>query len=271
MTYQFADVNGTKIHYEERGKGTAVIFIHAGVVNSGMWNEQMASLGQRYRVIRYDIRGWGETADPAVVYSDHEDLYGLLTYLGVETAVLIGCSMGGKIALDFALTYPQMIAGLVLVGAGLGGYDFSMEGILERAEAMNAAYERGELDLAVEISTQVWYDGLNRSPDQVDAYGRSQIRQLIYHTFCLPEGSGKRQELSPPAINRLAGITAPTLIVVGDHDAPDIQRIADLLQDNLRHARKKTLADTAHFPNAEKPTEFNQIVLEFLAGETSEA
>jgi pimeloyl-ACP methyl ester carboxylesterase len=149
MIYQFADVNGTRIHYEERGEGTAVILIHAGVVNMGMWDDQMDAFAQQHHVIRYDIRGWGETAVPPAPYSDHEDLHGLLTYLGVETVVLIGCSWGGKIALDYALTYPEIVVGLVLVGSGLGGYEFTMEGMAERAEAMSAAYERGELDTAV--------------------------------------------------------------------------------------------------------------------------
>ena len=264
MTYQFADVNGIKIHYEERGMGTAVALIHAGVVNLGMWEAQMEPFAGHHRVVRYDVRGWGETAEPPLPYSDHEDLRGLLNHLGITHAVLIGCSHGGKIALDFALAYPEMVSGLALVGSGLGGYEFTMEGMIEKAEAMSAAYERGEIDLAAEISTQVWYDGLTRNPDQVEASGRAKINQLIRHTFHLPEGSGKLQELSPPAINRLSDINAPTLIIVGDQDAPDVQRIADLLQEGLSSAHKVTLTNTAHFPNVEKPAEFNRIVLEFL-------
>ena len=272
MTYQVADVNGTKIHYEERGTGTvptaslgqAVVLIHAGVVNLGMWDEQMEPFARHHRVIRYDVRGWGKTAEPPLPYSDHEDLHGLLTYLGADTAVLVGCSHGGKIALDFALAYPEMVTGLVLVGAGLGGYDFTMEGMVERVEALRAAYKRGEIDLAAEISTQVWYDGLTRSPEQVDGSGRARINQMIRHTFHLPEGDGQLQELSPPALNRLGEINAPALIIVGDRDAPDVQRIAGLLQEGLPSARKITLAGTAHFPNVEKSAEFNQIVLQYL-------
>ncbi|MBE2201236.1 MAG: alpha/beta hydrolase [Anaerolinea sp.] len=265
ITYQFAEVNGTNIHYEARGAGTAVVLIHAGVVNLGMWDEQMDAFAKQHYVIRYDVRGWGETADPPMTYSAHDDLLGLLRHLGVETAVLIGCSWGGKIALDFALEYPKMVTGLVLVGSGLGGYEFQMEGIAERAEEMHAAYEQGEIDLAAEISTQVWYDGLTRNPEQVNEQGRTRVSELIRHTFQLPEGSGKRQEPTPPAINRLDTIKIPTLIIIGEQDAPDVQRIAELLRDGLPLARQITMADTAHFPNIEKPSEFNQIVLNFLA------
>jgi pimeloyl-ACP methyl ester carboxylesterase len=273
MTYQFAEVNGTKVHYEARGAGTAVstssgqaiVLIHAGVVNLGMWDDQMDAFAQQHRVIRYDIRGWGETANPPMTYSDHEDLYGLLNHLGIAQAALVGCSAGGKIALDFALTYPEMVTALVLVGSGLGGYEFTMEGMIERAEAMRAAYERGELDQAAEISTTVWYDGLGRRPDQVNRQGRARITDLIHHTFSLPEDEGERQELTTPAAERLHDIKVKTLVIVGDQDAPDIHRIAHLLQEGLPSAHFVKMKDTAHFPNVEKPAEFNQITLNFLS------
>jgi pimeloyl-ACP methyl ester carboxylesterase len=273
VTYQFAEVNGTKIHYEERSEGTArtvgleqaVVFIHAGVVNLGMWDEQMEPFAKNYRVIRYDIRGWGETANPPLTYRDHEDLHGLLNYLGVAQTALVGCSAGGKIALDFALTYPEMVTALVVVGSGLGGYEFTMEGMVERAETMQAAYERGELDQAVEIATTVWYDGLGRRPDQVNQQGRARVSELIHHTFSLPEDEGERQELAPPAVGRLPDIKVRTLVIVGDQDVPDIHRIAGLLQEGLPSVQVVKMKDTAHFPNVEKPAEFNPIVLEFLA------
>jgi pimeloyl-ACP methyl ester carboxylesterase len=264
VTYQFAEVNGTNIHYEERGEGTAVVLIHAGVVNLGMWDDQMDAFAQNYFVIRYDIRGWGETASPPLTYSDHEDLYGLLNYLGIDQAALVGCSAGGKIALDFALTYPEMVTALVLVGSGLGGYEFTMEGMVERAETMRAAYERGELDQAVEISTTVWYDGLSRRSDQVNRQGRARVSELIHHTFSLPEDEGERQELTPPAAGRLSDIRARTLVILGEHDVPDVHAIGELLTKQIPNARHVKLADAAHMLNMEKPNAFNQMVLEFL-------
>ncbi len=266
MTYQFAEVNGTKIHYEERGAGTAVILIHAGVVNMGMWDDQMEAFARHHRVIRYDIRGWGKTAAPPGQFSDHDDLRGLLDHLGIAQGALIGCSVGGKIALDFALSYPEMATRLVLVGSGLGGYEFTMEGMLERAEAMRAAYEHGKLDQAVEISTTVWYDGLTRRPEQVNQQGRVKISQLIHHTFSLPEDEGERQELAPPAIERLADIPVPTLIILGEYDVPDIHAIVKLLANEMPNAQQIRMADTAHMLNMENPMEFNQLVLEFLEG-----
>ncbi|MFQ5436263.1 MAG: alpha/beta fold hydrolase, partial [Anaerolineae bacterium] len=219
MTYQFAELNKAKIHYEERGKGTAVstssgqavILIHAGINDLGMWDDQMDAFAQRHRVVRYDVRGWGETADPPGQYSDYDDLRGLLNYLGVAQAALVGCSGGGKIALDFALVYPEMVSKLVLVGPGLGGYAWTLEGIADKAETMRAAYERGDKEGAAELWTQVWVDGPSRTPEMVDTAVRTRAYEMILHMFNLPNGDGERQEIDPPAIERLGDIQTPTL------------------------------------------------------------
>lgn len=96
MSFDFADINGTKIHYEVRGEGTAVTLIHAGIVNLHMWDEQMEALAQNHQVLRYDVRGWGETAAPPATYTDHDDLRGLLQHLGIAQTAIVGCSGGGR-------------------------------------------------------------------------------------------------------------------------------------------------------------------------------
>ena len=269
MTCQFADVNGTRIHYEVRGEGTAVILIHAGINNMGMWDDQMDAFAQRHRVVHYDVRGWGETADPPGQYSDHDDLRDLMNHLGIAQAALVGCSGGGKIALDFALVYPEMAAKLVLVGPGLGGYEWTLEGIANKAEAMHNAYERGDKELAAELWTQVWVDGSSRTPEMVDTAVRSRAYDMILHMFRQPEGKGQRQEIDPPAIERLGNIQAPTLIILGEHDTPDIHTIVELLAKQIPNAHQVRMVDVAHMLNMEKPSEFNRVVMAFLS-ETSE-
>jgi pimeloyl-ACP methyl ester carboxylesterase len=270
MSYPFAEVNGTNIHYEKRGTGTAVILIHAGINNMNMWDDQMKPFAQRHRVVRYDVRGWGETADPPRYYSDHDDLRGLLNHLGIAQASLVGCSGGGKIALDFALIYQEMVSKLVLVGPGLGGYAFMYEGFADKAKAMHDAYKRGDKEQAAELSTQVWVDGPSRAPEQVETAVRARAYEMILHMFHLPDGDGERQEIDPPAIERLGDIQAPTLLILGEHDVPDIHAIVELLAKQIPNARQVTMTDAAHMLNMEKPVEFNRIVLDYLATETSE-
>ena len=266
MTYQFAEINGTKIHYDIQGEGTAVVLIHAGIVNLDMWQPQMDAFSKRHRVLRYDMRGWGKTTCPDGTYSHHDDLHDLMKYVGMEEASLVGVSYGGKNALDFALTYPDKVQKLILVGPGLGGYEnWDGEGIADKEEAMEAAYARGERTRSAELDTQIWFDGPRRTPDQVDQAIRREVYEMVLHTHSLPEDEGERLDIQPPAIERLAEVTAPTLLITGEEDAPDIHAIAQILEQRVPDVRRKTMTGAAHLPSMENPAAFNQIVLSFLA------
>ncbi len=117
----FAEVNGTRLWYETAGKGSTVVLVHGGLVDSRLWDDQMKELAKRHRVVRYDLRGYGKSAAPTADFSPVEDLRALLAFLKVERATVVGLSLGGIIAADFALEHPRMTEGLVLVGAGLRG------------------------------------------------------------------------------------------------------------------------------------------------------
>jgi pimeloyl-ACP methyl ester carboxylesterase len=265
MTYQFAEINGTKIHYEVRGEGTPVTLIHAGIANLSMWDEQMAALSQHYRVLRYDMRGWGQTPRPDGDLHHHEDLHALLQHVGIEKTAVIGCSFGGKVALDFALAYPEMVSALVLVGSALGGFEWTDEWLVARDEAAEAAAARGDLAAAAELETQIWFDGPGRTPDQVDPTIRKRAYDLSLHTLTLPEGGGRPLPIAPPAITRLHEIQVPVRIIVGQHDVADVQAIARLLETELPLADGLiTMPDTAHLPNMERPSTFNNLALDFL-------
>lgn len=264
MAHAFATLNGSKLHYQEMGVGPALVLLHAGIAHLEMWDKQMAALAAHYRVIRYDLRGWGLSADPAGTYSHHDDLRALLDHLGAAQATLVGCSYGGKVAIDFALAHPERVTALVLVGTALGGYTFRDEAIAEKEAALEAAYDRGEMALAAELEAQIWVDGPTRRPDEVDPDVRARALAMIRHTHALPEGAGEKLEPDPPAAQRVDEITAPTLLIVGEHDAPDIVAIADLLESKLPLVERVTLRDTAHLPNMERPHAFNRLVLSFL-------
>ena len=88
-----------------------------------MWDDQFAALSEHFRVIRYDVRGFGGSVRPERLYSDADDLDGLLDYLKVTKAHIVGLSLGGRIALDFAVAHPTRVNSLVLAGPGLAGYE----------------------------------------------------------------------------------------------------------------------------------------------------
>ena len=130
---------------------------------------------------------------------------------------------------------------------------------------LNAAYEAGDFPKAAHLFARVWADGPKRSPDQVDPEVRARAMAMMLDMFDLPEEEGSEQPLKPPAAGRLSEIKLPTLVVVGDFDVEKILLTADYLAENISGASKEVMAGVAHYPNMEKPAEFNQIVLDFLA------
>lgn len=265
MSHQFAQINGVKMHYAVQGNGPALVLIHAGIAHLEMWAEQVEPFSRHFRVIRYDVRGFGQTPDPAGKYKDYEDLKALLDFLKVERAYVLGISNGGRIALDFVLSYPQMVDKLVLVAPGLPGYmppvDFDKE---ERVEEYQQAEKAGDLERQAELQTQVWVDGPGRKPQELDADFRWRAKELIRYTIELGIGEGEGDIARPPAAERLDSITAPTLVLLGKEDLESMHYIVDHLETNLPHVQRVDMAGTAHLPPMEKSDEFNRIVLDFL-------
>ena len=105
----------------EDGKGPAIVFLHAGVADKRMWRDQMAAFGGRHRVVAYDRRGFGESRYEPETFSHMEDLRAVLDGLAIEQACLVGCSQGGRFAVDFALANPKRVSKLVLVAPAIGG------------------------------------------------------------------------------------------------------------------------------------------------------
>ncbi|HEX8353421.1 MAG TPA: alpha/beta hydrolase, partial [Pyrinomonadaceae bacterium] len=118
----FAEVNGTRLYYETAGRGPAVVLLHGGLNDSRLWDEQMGPLSKRFRVVRYDLRGFGRSNAEPVEFWPTEDLRALLDFLKIEKATLVGLSLGGIVAADFALEHPARVDRLILVGPGLRGY-----------------------------------------------------------------------------------------------------------------------------------------------------
>ncbi|MBF6591039.1 MAG: alpha/beta hydrolase [Ktedonobacterales bacterium] len=264
-TSRYAEVNGARLFYEVAGEGEPLVLLHAGVANLHMWDEQFPVFAQRYRVARYDLRGYGQSRAPAEQpYAPHEDLRALLDALDMPRAALVGCSIGGQTILDFALAYPDRAAALIPVGPGLSGYEPHSEEGKRFGAALEAAYTRGDLDTALDLATQMWIDGPSRSEDQVDPTMRAKARAMLAEALSLPD-IGPPQPLDPPALGRLGAIRAPTLIIVGEQDNPDIQEICHLLAEGIPGARLASIADAAHLPNMDHPDQFNQLVLDFLA------
>ena len=262
----FAKVGRAKLYYEIMGEGPPLVLIHGGMVDRRMWDDQFEAFARHFRVIRYDARQHGKSRSRPEVYTDHDDLYALLKQLDIDKAFIMGLSMGGRIAIDFTLKYPEMVRALIPVAPGLSGYGITGEKVNENTAAFLAAYGAGDLTQAVEWMQRSWTDGPQRTPADVDPLVRERVREMLAGGVWRMQYQRQAQRLEPPAVGRLSEIRAPTLAIVGDLDMPDILVIVDLLIKEIPGARKVVIPGTAHMVNMERPAEFNRAVFEFLAG-----
>jgi pimeloyl-ACP methyl ester carboxylesterase len=261
----FLDAQGAALYYEVAGQGYPLLLIHAGIADSRMWDEQFPVFAQRYKVIRFDLRGYGQSAIPPNLFADYEDPALLLRSLGIEKAHVVGVSFGGKIAIDFTLAHPEMVSSLVLVAPDLGGYVASAE-VQQFNEEEARLLEQGDLDAAAELNVRTWVDGPRRGLEQVNPRVRERVREMQYHAFTIPVPDGVDEiPLEPPAIKRLAEIRVPTLLIIGDYDLQEKHALVDLLAKQIPGTRRVTVANAAHMVNMEQPEEFNRLVLDFLA------
>ena len=254
------------IHHEETGSGSPIVFVHAGIADGRMWEPQWRSLADAHRLVRLDLAGFGRT--PLELPQTHaRDVLALVDELGLQDAVLVGCSMGGRVCLELAVARPELVRALVLVDSGLPGGGPSAA-VRTYAEAEDAAVSRGDIDAAVEVNLRMWVDGPGRQPEQVDPDVRRRVGAMTRRALELQAPSWESLDevlLVPDVTERLAEVRAPTLVVVGDEDVGDMQAIARRLAREIPEARLVTVADAAHFPSLERPAVFDEALRGFLA------
>jgi pimeloyl-ACP methyl ester carboxylesterase len=255
------------LHVEQAGTGSPVVLLHEGIADSRMWEPQWSAYSQRYRVVRYDMRGFGQSPPATGTFSLAGDLVALLDELALGPAALIGVSLGGSVAMETAIGRPDLVSALVLVAPGLRGYEMSDEtkaGWAEEEEAL----ERGDLDEAVEINLRMWVDGPFRPPEDVDPELRRQVGEMQRRAFDVWREGGEEGEHQPLVEDwgdRLGEIAVPTLLIVGELDRPEMHEIAERLEAKIPNVSREAIAATAHVPSMERPEEFDRLVLEFLS------
>ena len=258
-----ATIHGARINYERDGEGMPLIFLHAGVADSRMWEPQVEAFAKHFDAIRPDMRGFGRSELPAAHWSPVDDLLGLIDELHLKPAHLVGCSMGAGLAIDFALQHAERVSKLVLVGPGINGVEFGPKYPELWAEA-EAAYAAKDFDAINQAEMFLWLDGPRRRRGYVRQPLRDLFREMGEASFPNDFEAAPIDHIEPSAPERLHEITAPVLIVVGDADAPPIFDAVEMLMEKVPHARKVVIHDAAHLPNLEHPEEFNAAVLEFL-------
>lgn len=236
---------------------TDVLLLHAGIADRRMWAPQIEALERAgHAVAAPDLPGFGDAAlEPGSV-----DYVGFAAAQLARPGSVVGCSFGGRIALELALAHQDLVERLVLVGAALGSWGWSEStraGLAEEEELL----ERGDLAAAAEQQAGMW----------LGAAASEEVRALTvamtirsYDQQLPVEGQVKTVWPQPSAESRLAEIGVPTLVLVGADDRDDIAKMAAELADAIPSARLETIAGAGHLPSLEAPEELNCLLLDFL-------
>jgi len=258
-------VDGGHLYYQIAGSGDTVVLIHGIAGDHRHWNNQFEHLAARFRVIRYDVRGWGQSSNPVIgsPYSDFSDLANLLDHVSVEKAHIVGWSNGSGIAFDFVTAYPHRAKSLVSVGPWVFGH---------RSQTIDKLYEQmGAVAKVVEGDGAV--AGANAFVDSVlegsifdesaDEFMRSIGAESSFWTFTNPRQS---VSLKPSAATQLSNLKIPILVITAEHDLPACREMGDFIVTNAPNSRQFVVQNTGHLMHIEKPNEFNRELLAFLDG-----
>lgn len=259
----YLEFDHANIYYETAGQGHALVMLHAGIAHSAMWDPQFEFFKDRYRVVRFDQRGFGKTTTGTTEFNRRADLRALLDRLDIERAIVMGCSMGGSLAIDFALEYPERVSALILIAAGASGNEASPE--LKQAWAeQDAAFAAGDLERGIELELQMWVDGPFRTRAQSNADARAKVRAMELENLKINTDNYTSVPLEPPAIGRLGEIRVPTLILIGQGDQPHVNALAPKLAREIPNARLVAFESVAHVPSMEMPERVNAVIASFL-------
>jgi pimeloyl-ACP methyl ester carboxylesterase len=259
---------GAAIHYETRGSGRPVVFVHAGFVDSRMWDPQWNELAERYQVLRYDQLGFGKSDPAPGPVARHKELAAVVRHLEIGRATFVGCSMGGTTVLDFAFENAELVDALVLVSATPSGFELEGDAPPEIARMTEAA-KAGDHARVQELSLSLWLDGPNRKSGAVPTALREKVAEMNRipverNTYAIAD-AGPQPRHRPPAATTLREQRARTLVIAGALDHPEILRAAKVMTESMPNARKIVIEGAAHLPSLEKPEEFNRALQQFLA------
>jgi pimeloyl-ACP methyl ester carboxylesterase len=261
----YLELDGGRLHWMSEGDGPAVVFVHGGSTDLRMWDDQVPALVHTHRVIRYDVRGRGQSTPPGAPYSMAGDIVALLDHLGVASAAVIGFSTGGGVALDLAITHPDRTDAVMAIGVLLRPRDAAAETALEELNRALAerdeAQQRGDLATAVRADADVWASA---------HYGAARDRLMTWYLdnpypYLTSERHERVSSMTPDA---LAGIRAPTLVVVGDRDVRLARLSAARLVAEIPGAELTEVAGADHHVNTSAPVGFDAVLRGFVQPRT---
>jgi pimeloyl-ACP methyl ester carboxylesterase len=256
-----------KMAYEAAGHGRPIVLLHEGIADRRMWNREFPLLARDHHVVRYDLRGYGGSTPATSPYSSVDDLTALLDQLHLTRPMIVGPSMGGRIALDLTLAHPEKVGSLLLIAPGYSGMDYDHvpggKSTFERDETLSKAamdaWTAGNLEQATEHLRQLWASAL--TGEALDRF-RSMVADNAKEVF---EDRSAQHETrdGKPAAARLNEIRVPTRILVGNRDNPAMPHLANFLARGIVGAQVVVVPGADHLLNLSRPDAFDAALRDF--------
>ncbi|MGC0379176.1 pimeloyl-ACP methyl ester carboxylesterase [Streptomyces sp. SAI-229] len=250
--------------YLDTGSGDPVVLLHSGFADHRVFDAQIPALAAGYRVIAPDVRGHGASANATAPFRWADDLAALLRHLDTGPAVLVGVSMGGAIATDTVLEYPELVRAVVTCGAATSDFRYTDPWVRQVQAEQAAALGAGDVEgwLAAFLR---YVPGEHRTAADIDPDILSRLRGMALGTLAkhTPDEEGHHVPMTDTWA-RVPKIDVPVLTVNGALDAPDLIAEAERFARTVRDGRSVIVDGAAHYPNLERPEELNKILLDFL-------
>jgi len=250
----FTNVEGGRIWYQTCGIGPkAMVLIHDGSLHSATWDDVWPLFCKDFHVVRYDRCGFGRSPAATQPYSRTEDVSAVMRAASIAHAVVVGASAGGGIAVDFTLAHPKAVDRLVLVGPSISGLRYSQYFIRRVTENVRQL-QQGDFESAVRAGWS-FAPGHDAAVNKAAALLKANPQNLMH---------GDMARLAPTAKPLLPSITAPTLVLIGDHDIADNEGEASAAEALIPHAYRIVVPDTGHLMYMEHPDVFARLVEQFV-------
>lgn len=262
-------VAGGELAFEAIGSGPPVLFVHSAITDGRLWDREMPRVGAHHRAVRFDLRGYGGSTPATAPFRYVDDIAAVCRHLHLERPLLVGSSMGGAHAIDYALDHPGQVRGLLLVAPGLSGgvtppFDAAQTAAFEyddrESQAIATRWTAGDPGGAFDLLRQLWCVALEG--EAVDRL-RRMVEQNPEEVFA--DRSAQHWQRSPPAEGRLPTLRVPSTLLIGDRDNPSSAVFADRIARAIPGCRKVPVAGADHLVNLSRPAEFDAALAALLA------
>ena len=257
----YIDVDGDRLYYEMAGTGDeTIVLIHDGIVHSIIWDNQFETFSKKFKVVRYDRRGYGHSSKPEKNYSNIEDLYRVLTFLNIDKAILAGISSGGRLVMDFTIAHPEKVSKIILVGAVVEGFPWSNHA-QTRGGRLTAAHYADNKKLLEYFIREDPYILATKNKDK-----KERLWTLVQNYSLNMDISKAMLQIKPEkkTIDYLNEIKIPALIVIGEFDIPDVLIHAGVIESGIPNAQRVLILNAGHLVPYEQPEKFNKQFMRFI-------